>query len=228
MVPALNGGKPEQLTLLDILRAFVSFRESVVSRRTKYLLRKARDRAHVLVGLAIAVANIDEIINLIRRAPDPQTAREQLMERHWPARDVEALIRLIDDPRHKISEDGTYQLSEEQARAILELRLQRLTGKKADAAASDVLVELHDQIATISDDKMIGEDAWYDVAMTAKLKESKSQQKKKEATGLRQLLGRARRRRCSLHSTSGSRSHEHYGATRCHRWQLRGLAGCHR
>ena len=97
---ALNGGKPEVLTLIDMLRAFVSFREEVVSRRTKFLLRKARDRAHVLVGLAIAVANIDEVITLIRSAPDPQTAREQLMERRWPAGDVEALILLIDDPRH--------------------------------------------------------------------------------------------------------------------------------
>ncbi|MGV0876655.1 DNA gyrase subunit A [Martelella sp. FLE1502] len=142
---ALNGGKPEQLTLLDILRAFVAFRESVVSRRTKYLLRKARERAHVLVGLAIAVANIDEIINLIRRAPDPQTAREQLMERHWPAQDVEALIRLIDDPRHKISEDGTYQLSEEQARAILELRLSRLTALGRDEIG-DELNKIGDEI----------------------------------------------------------------------------------
>ena len=129
---ALNGGKPEQMTLLDMLRAFVAFREEVVSRRTKYLLRKARDRAHVLVGLAIAVANIDEVINLIRRAPDPQTAREQLMERRWPAKDVEALIHLIDDPRHRINEDLTYNLSEEQARAILELRLARLTALGRD------------------------------------------------------------------------------------------------
>ncbi|WP_416797759.1 DNA gyrase subunit A [Ciceribacter azotifigens] len=129
---ALNGGKPEQMVLLDMLRAFVSFREEVVSRRTKYLLRKARERAHVLVGLAIAVANIDEVINLIRRAPDPQTAREQLMERRWPAHDVEALIRLIDDPRHRINEDLTYNLSEEQARAILELRLARLTALGRD------------------------------------------------------------------------------------------------
>ena len=119
---ALNGGKPEVLTLIDMLKAFVAFREEVISRRTKFLLRKARDRAHVLVGLAIAVANIDEVIKLIRSAPDPQTAREQLMERRWPAADVEALILLIDDPRHRINEDGTYNLSEEQARAILELQ----------------------------------------------------------------------------------------------------------
>ncbi len=129
---ALNGGKPEQLTLLDMLRAFVAFREDVVSRRTKYLLRKARERAHVLVGLAIAVANIDEVIQLIRNAPDPATAREQLMTRRWPAKDVEALIRLIDDPRHRINDDLTYNLSEEQARAILELRLARLTALGRD------------------------------------------------------------------------------------------------
>jgi len=142
---ALNGGKPEQMNLLDILKAFVAFRENVVSRRTKYLLRKARERAHVLVGLAIAVANIDEIINLIRRAPDPATAREQLMERHWPAQDVESLIRLIDDPRHKINEDGTYQLSEEQARAILELRLSRLTALGRDEIG-DELNKIGDEI----------------------------------------------------------------------------------
>jgi DNA gyrase subunit A len=135
---ALNGGKPEQLPLLDMLRAFVSFREEVVMRRTKYLLRKVRERAHVLVGLAIAVANIDEVIALIRRAPDPQTAREQLMERRWPAHDVESLIRLIDDPRHKINDDGTYNLSEEQARAILELRLQRLTALGRDEIADEL------------------------------------------------------------------------------------------
>jgi DNA gyrase subunit A len=135
---ALNGGKPEQLPLLDMLRAFVSFREEVVMRRTKFLLRKVRERAHVLVGLAIAVANIDEVIALIRRAPDPQTAREQLMTRRWPAQDVESLIRLIDDPRHRINDDGTYNLSEEQARAILELRLQRLTALGRDEIADEL------------------------------------------------------------------------------------------
>jgi DNA gyrase subunit A len=126
------------MTLLDMLRAFVSFREEVVSRRTKYLLRKARDRAHVLVGLAIAVANIDEVIKLIRHAPDPQTAREQLMERRWPAHDVDSLIRLIDDPRHRINEDNTYNLSEEQARAILDLRLQRLTALGRDEIGDEL------------------------------------------------------------------------------------------
>ncbi|GAA0781192.1 DNA gyrase subunit A [Roseibium denhamense] len=124
---ALNGGKPEQMNLSDMLRAFVSFREEVIQRRTRFLLKKCRDRAHILVGLGIAVANIDEVIKLIRAAPDPATARSQLMERNWPAKDVEDLIRLIDDPRHMVQEDGTYKLSEEQARAILDLRLQRLT-----------------------------------------------------------------------------------------------------
>ncbi|WP_395446822.1 DNA gyrase subunit A [Aminobacter sp. UC22_36] len=135
---ALNGGKPELLTLLDMLKAFVSFREEVISRRTKFLLKKVRDRAHVLVGLAIAVANIDEVIKLIRTAPDPQTAREQLMTRRWPAADVESLIQLIEDPRHRINDDGTYNLSEEQARAILELRLQRLTALGRDEISDEL------------------------------------------------------------------------------------------
>ncbi|ODN70138.1 DNA gyrase subunit A [Methylobrevis pamukkalensis] len=135
---ALNGGKPEVMNLKDILTAFLAFRESVVSRRTKFLLAKARDRAHVLVGLAIAVANIDEVIRLIRSAPDPATARAQLMERAWPAADIEPLIRLIDDPRHTVSEDGTYHLSEEQARAILDLRLQRLTALGRDEIAEEL------------------------------------------------------------------------------------------
>jgi DNA gyrase subunit A len=138
---ALNGGKPELLNMMDLLKAFVSFREEVISRRTKFLLRKVRDRAHVLVGLAISVANIDEIIALIRKAPDPATARSQLMERRWPAKDVESLILLIDDPRHRINEDGTYNLSEEQARAILELRLARLTALGRD--------EIGDELNTI-------------------------------------------------------------------------------
>ena len=135
---ALNGGKPEQLTLSDMLSAFVAFREEVVNRRTKYLLRKARERAHVLVGLAIAVANIDEIIKLIRQAPDPATAREQLMSRDWDAKDVAPLIRLIDDPRHRITEEGTYRLSEAQARAILDLRLQRLTALGRDEIGDEL------------------------------------------------------------------------------------------
>jgi len=143
---ALNGGRPELLSLKDMIRAFTDFREEVVGRRIKYLLRKARDRAHVLVGLAIAVANIDEVIALIRKAPDPATAREQLMARDWPAKDVVALVELIADPRHKVSEQGTYRLSEDQARAILDLRLQRLTALGRDEIG-DELKELGDQIA---------------------------------------------------------------------------------
>ncbi len=124
---ALNGGRPETLNLKDFLRAFVDFREEVVTRRTKFLLGKARDAAHLQVGLAIAVANIDEVIRVIRTSPDAATAREALMSRDWPARDMAPLIALIADPRHVLSPEGTCRLSEAQARGILELRLQRLT-----------------------------------------------------------------------------------------------------
>ncbi len=124
---ALNGGRPEVLTLSDFLRAFIDFREEVVTRRTKHLLGKARDAAHLQVGLAIAVANIDEVIRLIRTSADAAEARAALMARDWPARDMAPLITLIADPRHVLAEDGTCRLSEAQARAILELRLQRLT-----------------------------------------------------------------------------------------------------
>jgi DNA gyrase subunit A len=144
---ALNGGRPEQMTLKDLIRAFVEFREEVVSRRTKFLLGKARERAHVLCGLAIAVANIDEVIRLIRTAPDPNSAREALMGRDWPAQDIAPLIALVDDPRHKINEDGTYRLSETQARAILDLRLQRLTALGRDEIGD----ELSKLAAEISD-----------------------------------------------------------------------------
>ena len=124
---ALDGGRPQTMTLKDLLTVFIAFREQVVTRRTKYLLTKARDRAHILVGLAVAVANIDEVIRVIRTSPDPNTARDTLMSRDWPARDVEAMITLIDDPRHRLSPAGTIRLSLEQAKAILDLRLQRLT-----------------------------------------------------------------------------------------------------
>ena len=135
---ALNGGKPELMNLKQILDAFIDFREQVVTRRARFLLNKARDRAHVLVGLGVAVANIDEVIALIRTAPDPATAREQLMTRRWPAADVAPLIALIDDPRHRINDDGTFNLSEEQARAILELRLARLTALGRDEIGEEL------------------------------------------------------------------------------------------
>ncbi|MFG3593347.1 DNA gyrase subunit A [Bradyrhizobium sp. RDI18] len=124
---ALDNGRPQTMNLRDLLTLFIAFREQVVTRRTKFLLSKARDRAHILVGLAIAVANIDEIIRVIRTSPDPNTARDTLMSRDWPAKDVEAMITLIDDPRHRMAPDGTARLSLEQAKAILDLRLQRLT-----------------------------------------------------------------------------------------------------
>jgi DNA gyrase subunit A len=124
---ALDAGRPQLMNLKDLLTLFVAFREQVVTRRTKFLLNKARDRAHILVGLAIAVANIDEIIRVIRTSPDPNTARETLMSRDWAAKDVAAMITLIDDPRHRLAEDGTARLSFEQAKAILDLRLARLT-----------------------------------------------------------------------------------------------------
>ena len=124
---ALNGGRPEQLTLRDFLYHFVNFREEVVSRRTAFELRKARERSHILCGLAVAVTNIDEIVATIRSSTDAAEARHQLMTRKWPARDILEYIALIDDPTHTANDDGTYNLSETQARAILELRLQRLT-----------------------------------------------------------------------------------------------------
>ncbi|MEP3685824.1 MAG: DNA gyrase subunit A [Sulfitobacter dubius] len=124
---ALNGGRPEQLTLRKFLSYFIDFREDVVARRTAYLLRKARERSHILCGLAVAVTNIDEVVATIRSSADASQAREKLMTRRWPAEDILPYIALIDDPTHTANEDGTYNLSEAQARAILELRLQRLT-----------------------------------------------------------------------------------------------------
>ncbi|SEG06867.1 DNA gyrase subunit A [Thalassococcus halodurans] len=124
---ALNGGRPEQLTLRKFLTSFIDFREDVVARRTAYLLRKARERSHILCGLAVAVTNVDEVVATIRSSADAAEAREKLMTRRWPAQDIADYIRLIDDPTHTMNDDGTYNLSETQARAILELRLQRLT-----------------------------------------------------------------------------------------------------
>ena len=124
---ALNGGKPEQLPLRDFLTYFISFREEVVARRTAHELRKARERSHVLCGLAGAVSNVDEVVATIRSSVDAAEARQRLMERRWPAHDIVEYLRLIDDPLHPVNEDGTYNLSETQARAILDLRLQRLT-----------------------------------------------------------------------------------------------------
>jgi DNA gyrase subunit A len=144
---ALDAGRPQVMNLKDLLTIFVAFREQVVTRRTKFLLNKARDRAHILVGLAIAVANIDEIIRVIRTSPDPNTARDTLMSRDWAAKDVAAMITLIDDPRHRLAPDGTARLSMEQAKAILDLRLQRLTA----LGREEISEELDKLAAEISD-----------------------------------------------------------------------------
>nr|WP_217355999.1 DNA gyrase subunit A [Ruegeria arenilitoris] len=124
---ALNGGRPEQLTLRRFLTSFIDFREDVVARRTAYDLRKARERSHILCGLAVAVSNVDEVVATIRSSADAAEAREKLMTRRWPAAEIEGYLRLIDDPLSKMNDDGTYNLTEVQARAILDLRLQRLT-----------------------------------------------------------------------------------------------------
>jgi DNA gyrase subunit A len=135
---ALDGGRPLVMNLKDLLTSFVAFREEVVYRRTKHLLSKARDRAHVLVGLAIAVANIDEMIKLIRGAKDANEAREELMNRDWQAKDVATMVLLIDDPRHSVTPEGTTRLSAEQAKAILDLRLQRLTALGRDEIKAEL------------------------------------------------------------------------------------------
>nr|WP_254899224.1 DNA gyrase subunit A [Thalassococcus arenae] len=144
---ALNGGRPEQLTLRGFLTAFLDFREDVVARRTAHLLMKARERSHVLCGLAVAVSNVDEVVATIRASADAAEARAKLMERRWPAHDILPYIRLIDDPTHKANEDGTYNLSETQARAILELRLQRLT----QLGVKEVTDELEDLAGKIKE-----------------------------------------------------------------------------
>jgi DNA gyrase subunit A len=144
---ALNGGRPETLGLRDFLSHFITFREEVVARRTAFELRKARERSHILCGLAVAVSNVDEVVATIRASADPAEARERLMTRRWPAADIAPYIRLIDDPTHKMNEDGTYNLSEVQARAILDLRLQRLTAM----GVKEVTDELEDLAAKIKD-----------------------------------------------------------------------------
>ena len=144
---ALNGGRPETLTLRRFLTCFIDFREEVVARRTAHLLRKARERSHILCGLAVAVTNIDEIVATIRSSADAAEARTKLMTRRWPAEDILPYIALIDDPTHTANEDGTYNLSEIQARAILELRLQRLT----QIGVNEVTTELEELASKIKE-----------------------------------------------------------------------------
>ena len=124
---ALNGGKPEQMNVRQMLEAFLGFREEVIARRSKFDLAKARARAHILVGLATAVANIDEIIKIIRGSANPKDARENLKSRRWQAKGMEAMLKLIADPRSILFDDGTIQLTDEQAKAILDMRLLKLT-----------------------------------------------------------------------------------------------------
>lgn len=143
---ALNGGRPQQMGLKEVLECFILFREEVITRRTQYELKKARDRAHILVGLALAVANLDEMIALIRKAPDPQTAKEQILSRPWAVQDIEPLIQLIDEPGYPII-NGTYKMSEAQAKAILDLRLHRLTGLEREKIAH----ELHEIVGEIKE-----------------------------------------------------------------------------
>ena len=140
---AINNGRPMMMNLKDIIQAFVEFREEVIRRRTIFELNKARDRAHVLVGLAIAVENIDPVIELIRNAPNPQEAKDALLRKAWPAGEVETLVKLIDEPDRKV-ENGTYRLSEAQAKAILDLKLQRLTGLERD--------KIHEELITIGEE----------------------------------------------------------------------------
>ncbi|APX11559.1 DNA gyrase subunit A [Tateyamaria omphalii] len=144
---ALNGGRPEQLTLRRFLTSFLDFREEVVIRRTAFDLRKARDRSHILCGLAVAVSNVDEVVATIRSSADGAEARKKLMERRWPAAEIEGYLRLIDDPLSKMHDDGTYNLTEVQARAILDLRLQRLT----QIGVKEVTDELEELAARIKE-----------------------------------------------------------------------------
>jgi DNA gyrase subunit A len=143
---ALDHGRPRLMVLKDFIAAFVKFREEVITRRTIYELGKARERAHILAGLAVAVANIDEIISLIRNAKNPTEAKDGLLAKRWPASDVAPLIALIDDPEYPVHEDGTYQMSEAQVKAILDLRLHRLTGLERDKIG-DELRAITDSIA---------------------------------------------------------------------------------
>lgn len=169
---ALNGGKPEQLTLRDFLTHFITFREEVVARRTAWELRKARERSHILCGLAVAVSNVDEVVATIRASADAAEAREKLMTRRWPAHEIAGYIRLIDDPLHEMNADGTYNLSEAQARAILDLRLQRLT----QLGVKEVTDELADLAAKIRDYlEILGSRERIMAIISAELREVKEQ-----------------------------------------------------
>ena len=169
---ALNGGRPEQLTLRSFLTNFIDFREIVVARRTAFELRKSRERSHILCGLAVAVTNVDEVVATIRSSSDAAEAREKLMQRRWPAGSIAEYIKLIDDPTHTINEDDTYNLSETQARAILELRLQRLTQigvKEVTEELKTLSIKIKEYLAILGSREQIME------IITNELKEVKDQ-----------------------------------------------------
>ena len=150
---ALDKGQPKQMGLIEILQAFISFRFEVVTRRTKFLLNKARNRAHILAGLMVAITSIDEVIELIKSSPDPESARTKLCAKPWPAKEVEGFIKLIDDPNHQII-DNHYNLSFTQAKAILELRLQRLTGmerNKLEKETQELSEQINEYLIILSD-----------------------------------------------------------------------------
>jgi DNA gyrase subunit A len=147
---ALDQGRPRQMGLKDALNCFIVFREEVILRRARFELNKARDRAHLLVGLATAVANIDEVIRIIRASPDAATARVELMARAWPAEDVAPLLALIDDVGNEIAADNTMRLTDAQARGILELRLARLTGLEREKIQAE-LTEVAKRITELLD-----------------------------------------------------------------------------
>jgi len=140
---ALDYGRPRQMNLKDFISIFVNFREEVITRRTKFELRKARERAHILAGLAVAVANIDEIIALIRGASDPTDAKNKLTSKLWDVADIVPLMKLIDDPHYPVNPDNTYQMSDIQAKAILDLKLHRLTALERD--------KIGDELKTVTD-----------------------------------------------------------------------------
>jgi DNA gyrase subunit A len=147
---ALDEGRPKQMGLKDAIFAFIRFREEVINRRSRFRLAKAREKGHDLIGLAVAVANLDEVIALIRAAPDTNAARAGLMGRDWPAADIGPLLALVDDERNVLTPEGTVRLTEDQAKAILELRLQRLTGLEREKIVADV-TEIGAQIRDLLD-----------------------------------------------------------------------------
>ena len=156
---ALNKGKPELLNLLDVIKLFTEFREEVVTRRTEYLLQKDRERAHILIGLRVAVDSIDEIIKLIKSSKDTTEARNELMARPWSAKSVVSLIDLIEDRRNKV-ENGQFYFTEEQARAILDMKLSKLTGlesEKIDNEINEVAERIKEYLSILSNrEKLMG------------------------------------------------------------------------